>query len=207
MERRLERQVRKRAEEQAALEHEQERHYRAERARWNADRPFGGAEAIWRHSRYEPELRLASDLHSTYDREALQVVAAGGGTRALLAATGLPTLESALRQIDPVVLAQVFEKDALERAQLQPVTLGSGPRLRRLVPDAELLRRRAAGEPLRALASDYTVAHTTLVRFFARAEINRQLRDTAEQLRAERRARTARSSAKRRRKRGRAGMP
>jgi len=37
-------------------------------------------------------------------------------------------------------------------------------RLRTLVPDAELIRRRAAGEPLRELASDYEVAHTTLGR-------------------------------------------
>ncbi len=36
-------------------------------------------------------------------------------------------------------------------------------RLRRLVPDAELIRRRAAGEPLRELARDYEVAHTTLL--------------------------------------------
>ena len=38
-------------------------------------------------------------------------------------------------------------------------------RLRKLVPDGELIRRRAAGEPLRELASDYDVAHTTLGRF------------------------------------------
>jgi len=37
-------------------------------------------------------------------------------------------------------------------------------RLRRLVPDAELLRRRLAGEPLRELARAYGVAHTTLGR-------------------------------------------
>jgi hypothetical protein len=41
-------------------------------------------------------------------------------------------------------------------------------RLRRLVPDPELIRRRAAGEPLRGLASDYGVAHTTLGRYFVR---------------------------------------
>jgi hypothetical protein len=32
------------------------------------------------------------------------------------------------------------------------------PRLRRLVPDAELFRRRAGGETVRALACDYGVA-------------------------------------------------
>ena len=35
-------------------------------------------------------------------------------------------------------------------------------RLRRLIADDVLIRRRAAGEPLRALARDYDVAHTTL---------------------------------------------
>src|SRR5262249_11123703 len=68
-------------------------------------------------------------------------------------------------------------------------------RLRRLVPDPELLRRRAAGEPLRELASDYGVAHTTLGRYFERPEVARRLR-------AERRAAAARRSARRRPERG-----
>ena len=38
-------------------------------------------------------------------------------------------------------------------------------RLRRLVPDPALFRRRAAGETLRQLAADYSVSHTTLGRF------------------------------------------
>ena len=61
-------------------------------------------------------------------------------------------------------------------------------RLRRLVPDAELVRRRAAGETLRALAADYGVAHTTLARYFARPEVASQLRRQARALRAEQRA-------------------
>ena len=65
-------------------------------------------------------------------------------------------------------------------------------RLRKLVPDAELIRRRAAGEPLRELASDYDdVAHTTLGRYFKRPEV-------AKQLRAEQRAAAARRLAERR---------
>jgi hypothetical protein len=71
-------------------------------------------------------------------------------------------------------------------------------RLRRLVPDAELIRRRAAGEPLRALAFDYDVAHTTLGRYFERPEVAKQLRQAAKQLRAEQRAAAARRSAERR---------
>lgn len=92
----------------------------------------------------------------------------------------------------PVILARAFDNDALERAQPQPATLTRRPRLRQLVPDSKLLRRRASGEPLRTLASDYAVAHTTLARFFAQPEITDQLRQTSQQLRAEQRARTVR---------------
>jgi len=71
-------------------------------------------------------------------------------------------------------------------------------RLRKLVPDAELIRRRAAGEPLRELASDYDVVHTTLGRYFERPEVAKQLKQAAVQLRAEQRAAAARRSAERR---------
>jgi len=71
-------------------------------------------------------------------------------------------------------------------------------RLRKLVPDAELIRRRAADGPLRPLASDYNVAHTTLGRYFERPEVAKQVRQAAKQLRAERRAAAARRSAERR---------
>jgi hypothetical protein len=54
--------------------------------------------------------------------------------------------------------------------------------LRRLVPDHELVRRRAAGEPLRRLAASYGVAHTTLGRYFARPGVARQLRELARRL-------------------------
>jgi len=54
-------------------------------------------------------------------------------------------------------------------------------RLRRLTPDGELFRRRAAGETVRELAPDYGVSHTTLSRFFARPDARRELK-RAEQL-------------------------
>jgi hypothetical protein len=71
-------------------------------------------------------------------------------------------------------------------------------RLRKLVPDAELIRRRASGEPLRELASDYGIAHTTLSRFFERPEVVKELKEAVQQLRAAERALTARRSAERR---------
>jgi hypothetical protein len=71
-------------------------------------------------------------------------------------------------------------------------------RLRRLVPDAELLRRRLAGEPLRELAHGYGVAHTTLGRYFDRPDVKAQLRQVRQQLRAEQRALAGARAAERR---------
>ena len=71
-------------------------------------------------------------------------------------------------------------------------------RLRKLVPDTELIRRRAADEPLRELASDYNVAHTTLGRFFERPDVARELRQARQELRAGERAHASRRSAERR---------
>ena len=64
-------------------------------------------------------------------------------------------------------------------------------RLRRLVPDEALFNRRAAGEPLRVLAPDYGVAHSTLSRHFRKPEAKLELREARRRLRAERRARGA----------------
>ena len=71
-------------------------------------------------------------------------------------------------------------------------------RLRKLVPDAELVRRRAAGESLRSLASDYGVAHTTLLDYFERPEVAREITQADKRLRAERRAAADRRAAERR---------
>lgn len=71
-------------------------------------------------------------------------------------------------------------------------------RLRKLVPDADLIRRRAAGAPVRELAVDYGVAHTTLVRYFKRADVAKQLKQVRMQLRAEQRAIAAREAEERR---------
>ena len=61
------------------------------------------------------------------------------------------------------------------------------PKLRRLVPDEALFRRRAGGEPLRDLAPDYGVWHTTLGRFFARPEAARELKRMQRLIRTEQR--------------------
>ena len=70
--------------------------------------------------------------------------------------------------------------------------------LRRLVPDAQLVQRRAAGATLRELAPEYGVAHTTLGRNFARPEVARQLREAGRLVGRERRAAAERWAAERR---------
>jgi hypothetical protein len=71
-------------------------------------------------------------------------------------------------------------------------------RLRRLVPDEELIRRRAAGEPLRELALDYDVDHSTLSRYFARPEVVKEIKAMKRRLQAESRALADRQAAERR---------
>jgi hypothetical protein len=85
-------------------------------------------------------------------------------------------------------LGRYFERPELTKQVKRVAKVKRRPRLRRLVPDPELLRRRAAGEPLRELACDYDVAHTTLGRYFERPEVAKQLREAAKRLRAEQRA-------------------
>jgi hypothetical protein len=92
-------------------------------------------------------------------------------------------------------LGRYFERPELAKQLKQSAKTRRRPRLRRLVPDPELIRRRAAGEPLRELGSDYGVAHTTLGRYFERPEVAKQIKQAANELRAE----TARRSAERRR--------
>jgi hypothetical protein len=126
-----------------------------------------------------------ADLHSQLDEIAKRVVAAGGGTQAVTDATDLRTLKQVADLIDPAILTRAFANDALQLPQ-PPLALKPRPRPRRLVPDAALIRRSAAGEPLRQLAPDYHVNHTTLSRYFARTDVKRQLQQTRRQLRQRR---------------------
>ncbi len=129
----------------------------------------------------QPEPSLATE-------QAARAVEAGGGIQALIEATGLRTVKNVLRLIDAAILEQAFANDDPRAA---------APRLRRLRPDAELYRRRADGESLRALAPDYGVAHTTLSRHFARPQVAKELKRTARSQRAERRAAAVRLRAER----------
>jgi hypothetical protein len=174
-ERRLERQVRRQAKEQAARAREQARRLAAA----GGARPLrGSAYEGWLDER---DVRLPltrADLRSRSDELAEGAVAAGGGIEAVIEATGLRSRENVLRGIEPAVLVRAFANDDAAAAAAQP----ERSRLRRLLPDAELVRRRAAGEPLRRLARDYDVAHTTLARYFARPQVAGQLRALARPL-------------------------
>jgi len=167
--------VRRQAKQQLALAREQARRVaaagRAPRVRRSASEAWLDA-----HDARRPWTR--ADLRSGNDELAEPAVAAGGGLEAVLEATGLRTRANVLRLIDPAILVRAFENDAAASAAAQP----QRERLRRLVPDRELLRRRAAGEPLRRLAGDYAVAHTTLGRYLARPTVKRQLRELAPRL-------------------------
>jgi hypothetical protein len=105
--------------------------------------------------------------YSENDDKAAEVVASGGGAEQVLEATGLRTLENVLRNIDPQIM-----RAALANDKARPDAAG----LRRLVPDSELIKRRAAGETLRSIAAGYNISHTTLSRYYNRPEVAKQLR-------------------------------
>jgi len=173
-EQQLEREVRRQAREQVALERAQARRAAAARARLARRRPVArSAHAAWLDERDTARPLTRAELHSQSDDTAAAVVASGGGIEAIVEATDLRTRENVLRLIDPAILVRAFANDAAAAAAAEP----SRDRLRRLVPDPALVRRRAAGETLRTLARDYQVAHTTLARYFRRPEVARQLRN------------------------------
>jgi lambda repressor-like predicted transcriptional regulator len=167
-ERRAEREVRRRANEQARLELERARAVAAACLRPAPRSPY----AAWLDRRDAALPLLRADLRSRSDDLAAAAVEAGGGIEAVVETTRLQTRDNVLRLVEPAILVRAFANDEAARAAAPP----DRSRLRRLVPDAELVLRRAAGEPLRRLARDYGVAHTTLARWFARPEVAGQLR-------------------------------
>jgi hypothetical protein len=148
-ERRAEQAIRRRAKEQAALA---QARTRAAAAAGSTRRPRRSAYEAWLDERETRLPPLRADLRSRSDELAAAAVEAGGGIEAVIEATGLRTRENAFRAIDPAILVRAFD-NAAASAAAQP----DRARLRRLVPDPGLVRRRATGEPLRRLARDYGV--------------------------------------------------
>jgi lambda repressor-like predicted transcriptional regulator len=165
-ERQLERTVRRQAKEEVALARSfSEGGVQPRRARRS------DFEAAWLDDRDARRPLLPQDLRSRSDELAAGAAESGGGIDALIEATGLRTLENLVGNIDPAILVRAYDNDAAARAFAPP----DDSRLRRLAPDLELLHRRAAGEPLRRLARDYGVTHTTLGRWFARPSVAREI--------------------------------
>ena len=119
-----------------------------------------------------PRGLTSRERYSENDHKAAEVVASGGGAEEVIEATGLRTLENVLRNIDPQIIRAALETDADLARNARPDDSG----LRRLIPDSELIRRRAAGENLRSIAADYNVSHTTLSRYYNRSKVAKQLR-------------------------------
>ena len=188
--RRLEPEVRGRANEQAAREREEQERFQLAWAEYESDwrPPRDQYEALLNEHEAPRRPPTRADEHNTFDVIAKRVVAAGGGSQAVIDANELSTLKQLVDMIDPAILTQAFANDALQLPQ-PPLAPKPRPRPRRLIADAALIRRRAGGEPLRQLAHDYHVTHTTLSRYFVRTEVERQLQQTRRQLRARQRAR------------------
>jgi lambda repressor-like predicted transcriptional regulator len=146
--RRMEPEIRRKAKQEAAL-----------------TRAFSKEEWYDEHDRRRPLLRR--DLLSKSDELAARAVDESGGLDAVIEATDLRSFGNIARRIDPAILVRAYDNEALARALAFPESL----RLRRLRPDPPLMQRRAAGEPLRRLARDYGVSHTTLSRWFARSSV------------------------------------
>jgi hypothetical protein len=117
-----------------------------------------------------------ADFDSTNDDLAADVVAAGGGTEAVIETTRLRTYENMLTLINPTIVVQALDNDAAATAAAEATAEPARDRLRRLQPDRELVRRRADGETLRSLAADYQVTHTTMSRYFRRPQVAQQLK-------------------------------
>lgn len=161
-ERRLKQVVQRRAQEDA-------KHDRRLKAWARRQRRRSGYEG-WLDEHDAPRGPSSRQRFSVSDEVAEAVVAAGGGVEQVMAATGL-SRENALRNIDAQTLRRALANDTRFPSLARP----DDRRLRRLVPDSELIRRGAAKEPLRSVAADYGVSHTTILRYFKRPAVAKQL--------------------------------
>jgi hypothetical protein len=126
----------------------------------------------WLNLRDAPRGLSSRQRYSTSDDVAKTAVEAGGGVEQVMQATGLRGLEKVARNIDPQIMGDALANDARRARKRCQDDRG----LRRLVPDEELVNRRASGETLRSIAPDYNVSHTTLSRYYQRPKVTKQLR-------------------------------
>jgi hypothetical protein len=162
-ERRLKQEVQRRAQE----DKEQDRRLEA----WASGRPRRSGIEGWLDERDGPRGLSSRDRFSASDDLAETLVEAGGGLEQVIDVTGLRTRQNALRSVD----AQIMRRALANDTKFPSNARADARRLRRLVPDSELIRRGAAKETLRSIAADYGVSHTTILRYFERPEVSKQL--------------------------------
>jgi hypothetical protein len=132
--------------------------------------PLRSGHLGWLDEHDAPRGLSSRDRFSGSDDVAEAVVAAGGGVEQVMAATRL-SRGNALRNIDPQIMRRALANDTRFPSNARTSDRG----LRRLVPGSELIRRGAAKETLRSIAADYGVCHTTILRYFKRPEVSKQL--------------------------------
>lgn len=169
VERQLEQALLRRAEEEAARDRELQE--------LRAELPVRSSDYLaWLDQRELPGDVVSADNHSAHDRRAAEIASNGGGVEQVIEAAGLRSRVNVYR-LDAQIMARALEND---RAKNDALAGNANPPesrgLRRLVPDAALLSRRARGESLRQLASDYGVCHSSLCRYFRRPEVAREIR-------------------------------
>jgi hypothetical protein len=125
----------------------------------------------WLDDRDAPKGLSSRERFSMSDDLAEPIVEAGGGVEQVIDATGLRTPENVLRNVDSQTMRRAIANDLKFPSNARPDTRG----LRRLAPDSELIRRRAAKESVRSIAADYGVSHTTILRYFERPPVAKQL--------------------------------
>jgi len=162
----LEQDVRKRAQE--------DKEYDRRLEAWERGRPRRSGYEGWLDEHDAPKGAHSRSRYSRNDDSAEAAVAAGGGVGQVIEETGLRTRENALRNIDAQIMQRALANDTKFPSNARPDDRG----LRRLVPDSELIRRGAAKEPVRSIAPDYGVHHTTISRYFKRSAVAKQLRRT-----------------------------
>jgi hypothetical protein len=140
--RRAEKEVRRKAREQAARGRRQARGAKAvEREITSRPRRFRSDYEAWLDKRDARQPLTRADLHSQNDDIAARVVADGGGVQAVIDATELCTLENVTNLIDPAILKLVRQRPT------QEVT-ASGT----VLADAKLALSLREAPPLRRLA-------------------------------------------------------
>jgi hypothetical protein len=116
-ERRLEREVRRRAKEQTARERKEDRQAAVVLAQQTArSRRSRTPYEAWLDERDARRPLTRADLRSPLDDIAEHVVARGGGIQEVLEATDLRTLENVVSSIDPAILKVAYDNDVVKQA-------------------------------------------------------------------------------------------